>query len=291
MPLVDYQPVAMTPGGPTLTSRAKCGVRGVMFWPRRLTAARRALPDFLILGAQKAGTTSLYDQLAKHPAVAPAFRKELHYFTQPDPPSESWYRAHFPIAAPGRLTGEATPYYLFHPAAPARVKVMLPDVKLIAMLRNPIDRAWSHYQFSIKLGSEQRSFDEAIEAELAFRADVEAGRRADHEPGDAPHIHHTYLARGLYAVQLQRWLAHFGHEQMRVIQSESYFAGDEAVWRDILAHLGLASAALDRPQWLKRGGYADGVSADWRGRLIEYFRPHNRTLWNLLGRRYDWDCA
>ena len=131
--------------------------------PRLVTAPQHALPDFLLLGAQKAGSTSLYVHLMQHPQIIGVARKELHFFDYKSALGSWWYRTNFPTkaemaqrsAALGKpvLTGEASPYYLFHPHAARRIARLLPDVKLIALLRNPVDRAFSHYHHEVRGGS------------------------------------------------------------------------------------------------------------------------------------------
>ena len=125
---------------------------GRVFWWlfHRITAPFRALPDFLIVGAQKGGTSSLYAYLAQHPSVLPSFRKEVKFFDCNYFCGHTWYRAHFPLryklSRGNRITGEGTPNYLFHPTALQRLALTLIDVKIIILLRNPADRAYSHYQ-------------------------------------------------------------------------------------------------------------------------------------------------
>ena len=141
---------------------------------RLATASARRLPDFLVIGAQRAGSTSLFAQLCEHPGVAAPSHKEIHYFDLQSFRGLRWYRSHFPPAgrSRGRITGEASPYYLFHPAVPARVAEALPDVRLVALLRDPVARAYSQYQLSVRDGHETLGFEEA----LASRAGA-AGRR------------------------------------------------------------------------------------------------------------------
>ncbi len=117
---------------------------------RRLTSGSRRLPDFIILGAQRAGTSSLYYYLSQHPQILPAVRKELHFFDDHYRRGLGWYRSQFPTrGARGTITGEATPYYLSHPHAPARIQRLLPQARLIVLLRNPVERAISHYFFEV----------------------------------------------------------------------------------------------------------------------------------------------
>ncbi len=127
--------------------------------------ASSGAPAFVIVGAQRGGTTSLYRYLAAHPGVLPASRKELHYFTNRHDRGPDWYRSQFPPTPPGTITGESTPYYLFHPHAPRRLHAFAPDVKLIVLLRNPVDRAYSHYQLQVRRRHETLPFEEAIARE------------------------------------------------------------------------------------------------------------------------------
>ena len=147
-----------------------------MLLPRKPTSPFRLLPNFIIIGAQKCGTTSLYRNLIKHPHIASALRKEVYYFDLKFGKKNTvWYKAYFPtvfytycmekIRGHKLLTGEATPNYIFNPHSPKRVAHLLPQIKLIVMLRNPVDRAYSHYNMMVKKGLEQLSFEDAIKSE------------------------------------------------------------------------------------------------------------------------------
>ena len=140
---------------------------------RVTTSPLRMMPDFIIIGTQKGGTTSLYRYLIDHPNIAPIYIKEPHYFDIHFHKGIGWYRSHFPTAVEkyyarhvekhDLITGEASPYYLFHPRAPQRVAKTLPKAKLIILLRNPVDRAYSQYQHQLRQpGVEPLSFEEAI---------------------------------------------------------------------------------------------------------------------------------
>ena len=131
----------------------------------RLTARWRELPDFLVIGAQKAGTTALYAYLRWHPSIAGPFWKEVSFFDRHWARGEAWYRGQFPLRSSGKLVGEASPSYVFHPLAPERVFSLVPDVKLVVLLREPGDRAYSQYQHAVALGRETLSFEDALAAE------------------------------------------------------------------------------------------------------------------------------
>src|SRR3990172_222546 len=173
-------------------------------------------PDFFIVGAQKCGTTSLYNYLARHPCVLGATKKEIHYFSDLYDEGIGWYKSHFPsllkkysgILVNRRvlITGEATPFYIFHPHAPERIGKLFPHAKIIMMFRNPVDRAYSHYRYHVKLGAEALSFEDAIAAEPERLADELGKMIADEHYNSYNYKMFSYLKRGIYIEQLRRWL-------------------------------------------------------------------------------------
>ena len=180
---------------------------------RRINAGRRPLPGFVILGAQKAGTTSLHEYLCEHPLASSSTVKEVHYFDLAYERGPAWYRAHFQIPRRAdEIAGEASPYYLFHPLVPARVARDLPEARLIVLLRNPIERAYSHHNHERALGFEKLGFVEAIECEPERLRGEEERLAGERGYRSFAHQHHGYLARGRYADQLERWLAHVERE-------------------------------------------------------------------------------
>lgn len=259
---------------------------------RRMGASHRVLPDFVIVGAQKAGTTTLYSQLVAHPSVLPALRKEVHYFDA-SPRAESWYRAFFPthkrLAATRRrtgaaVTGEATPFYLCHPGAAGRMHAVVPGALVIVLLRDPVARAVSGYHHAVRMGFETRAIEVALDpgsAEpLASPDDL-----AWYDAAECPLRRRGYLARGHYAEQLERWFASFGRDRVLVLE-----LGDLATGRAV-------AAALERLRLPIRGirPVAGRNVASYRpptpsveGMLREYFRPYNAALFELLGHDYPW---
>ena len=174
-----------------LRAQVRAWARPVRYRARVLTAPARALPDFVILGAQKAGTTSLYAYLCAHPDVRAAARKEVHYFDLNYARGATWYRSMFPLAAGlarerrgGRrvLVGEASPYYLFYPLAAERAGAVVPSAQLIVLLRDPVERAWSHYRHEVKAGREPLEFEAALAAEPTRLAGADAALRAGASP-------------------------------------------------------------------------------------------------------------
>lgn len=266
------------------------------------TSGLRMLPDFIVIGTQRGGTTSLYRYLAAHPGVAPTLvSKGVHYFDVQNDRSGAWYRGHFPptayrawrlrVARQPLITGEASPYYLFHPAVPERVAAMLPDVKLIAMLRDPVKRAFSHYHHEFEGGFETLpTFEEAIGAE-PDRLEGEAERLLA-DPGyvSFAHQHHSYLARGHYAEQLEAWFAHIPRERFLIFTSEEFYRDTATVYGTVQDFLGLPHHPLAEFKTYNAHSYAPMDPAT-NARLREHFREPDRALCELLGRDLGWDRA
>jgi hypothetical protein len=269
-----------------------------VLWYRYLTAERRRLPAFIIAGAQKAGTTSLYRYLKYHPQCAPPLTKEVHYFDRNFSRGESWYRMHFALAEPGEngspttpapLTCfESSPYYMFDPRVPQRIRQSMPNVKVIFLLRNPLNRAYSHFHHSVRRGRERLSFEEAIAAEPLRLTGQHERLLVDAKYQSAPHKHHSYLARGIYADQLDRWRRHFPAEQLHVIQAERMFKQPQEVFSEVIRFLGFDSWTPAEFGNHYSGRYKDPMLPETRKRLADYFAPHNERLFESLGVRYDW---
>ncbi len=272
--------------------------RGLRWRWRLTTAPLRRLPDFIIIGAQKSGTSSLYSYLARHPMVDAASKKEIHFFDdRAYHRGLNWYRAHFPVrmrlfrARPreGRapITGEASPYYLAYPNAAERVASAVPRVKLIVMLRNPADRAISHYQHQRRKGREP------LDLEQALRSEPERIRgERDRMIRDKAYYSYnfwaySYLTRGVYADQIGQWMDHFGHDRFLFLKAEDFFASPSSEYNRVLRFLGLPAHDLGVYGRHNTGGYA-GTDTGIRQWLQDYFRPHNERLYELIGVDYGW---
>lgn len=210
---------------------------------RLITTPVRILPDFLIIGAQKCGTTSLYNNLIKHPHVVQALRKEIHFFDINYKKGVTWYQAHFPssiykiylkqIYRKKIIAGEATPYYIFHPLSPERIFKIVPRVKLIVLLRNPVDRAYAHYQLSVRLGHENLSFEDAIQNEMG-RLNSEVERIYNNcNYYSFNHQHFSYLSRGYYMEQLRKWHHYFSREQILILKSEDFYLDPSSAFKQV----------------------------------------------------------
>jgi hypothetical protein len=256
---------------------------------RRASGGRRPLPDFLIAGAQKAGTTSLHAYLCQHPDVDSPVTKEVHFFDHEFQRGPGWYRAHFrrPSGATS-ITGESTPYYLFHPLAPARAAELLPGCKLIVVLRNPIDRAYSHHNHERALGFEDLSFERAVAIEAERLEGEEELLLGNPHYRSWAHQHYSYLGRGRYAEQLERWLELFADEQLLILSAEDLFEDPLKVVAEAQEFLGLELVAPADVEAKNARSYAP-IAAEVRATLSASFDPHNRRLYRLVGRDFGWD--
>jgi hypothetical protein len=258
------------------------------------------LPDYLILGAQKSGTNSLYWYLRQHPFVKRATTKEILFFDKYYDRGLNWYRVCFPlksqkyflknILGKNLLTGEATERYLDHPHAPQRVKESIPNVKFIILLRNPVDRAYSHYNMRFSVGNETLSFEEAIEKEVQRTKGEYEKMLNDENYYSQAYFHHSYLDRGIYVEKIKRWMSIFPKEQFLLIQSEEFLKNTPLIYNKVLKFLNLPKWNLKEYEEVGLAKYKQPKMKDeTRKKLIEFFQPHNQKLYEFLGRNFSWD--
>ncbi len=247
----------------------------------------RALPDVVIIGAQKCGTSSLHNYLVQHSGIIAPQRKEVHYFDLNYQRGEAWYRAHFGRPGEPGLNIDSSPYYLFHPQVPARMHALLPEAKLIAVLRDPVRRAYSHYWHERDKKRETLSFEDAIAAE-PDRINEPARRLAAGEiQSSREHQLHSYLARGRYAEQLERWMALYPREQLRVIRFETLVREPLATLNTTLEFLGLPALQSAQLEPRNTRKYPP-MKPETVTSLRKYFATHNVRLEQLLGLELDW---
>jgi len=251
------------------------------------TARLRPFPNFLIIGAQKAGTTALYAYLRRHEAITGPAWKEVSYFDRHYRRGSAWYRGNFPLRAGTRIVGEASPSYLFHPAAPERAAALVPEVRLIVLVRDPVERALSHYHHEVALGRELLSFEEALACEDERMAGELERMLEDPSYFSRAWWSHTYLARGRYAEQLERWLVHFPREQLLVLSSEELAARPDEAYARVLAFLGAPPHRLETYPRVYERNYPP-MRSETQERLSRCFAEPNRRLYELVGRDLGW---
>ena len=256
-----------------MLSRLKDPVRravraGRAYGRAALPVAPGRLPEFLIIGGQRCGTTSLYRYLAEHPQVRPATGKELQFLSLHHRRGLRWYRAHFPVRPAGIHSFEASPYYLFDPDVPARAAALLPDTRFVALLRDPAERAYSHYLHTRSYGAEPLSFADALDAEPARLAGG----------GHAARRQYSYVARGRYAEQLDRWFTAVGRERVLVLPTEEL--NDR--YGEILDFLELDAQPAPPQRHTRRISGAPALDPAIRERLDATFAADQRWLADLL---------
>jgi hypothetical protein len=270
-------------GGLDIRSRGR-------FISRQASAHLRSLPDFVMIGGMKCGTTSLFQYLQRHPGVSRVYVEEVHYFDLNYHRGINWYRAHFPLRGKDgdrRISGDDSPYYIFHPAVPRRIAKDLPDVKLIALLRDPVDRAYSHYHHEHRRGREELSFERALEKEEERLAGEVEALETDAGYVSYEHQRHSYVSRGRYAEQLRAWFDVIPEERFLILQSEAMFRDPQAIFDQVLEFLGLSPMQLTDFDVFNPGSYPK-MEGGTRRMLREHFEPRNEELFKLIGRSFDW---
>lgn len=281
-----------------LPAPAKRAAKATWAGYARLTSRGRLLPDYLVIGTQRGGTTSLYKYLVMLPAAGRALTKELRFFDLNYERGPEWYRSRFPSERSRRalkrrsgldlVVGEASPDYLFHPHAPRRAAALLPSARLVVLLRNPVDRAYSHYWHQRSRGHEELSFEQALDREPErLRGELEKVLGDERYVSYERH-HHSYVARGMYRDQLLAWMELFPRERFLIERSEDFFADPGAVLGRVADFVGLRGGS---PSTFPRFNAftPEPMDPSTRGELVELFRPHNERLYEFLDRDFGWE--
>ena len=259
---------------------------------RRLTANKRSLPNFIIIGAQKSGTSSLFWYLSQHPQIRSSFVKEVHFFDGGLDPAINnfskgvgWYRAHFPIENRKFITGEASPLYIFNPLVPERIHNVLPGVKLIAVLRNPVERAISHYFHEKRKGREEKPILEALELEEErLRPILE-----QYDYKSEIFKNKSYKSRGLYKKQLERFLDYFSWDQILILSSEDLFTNSKDTLEKTFHFLKVdPSVNILNLDPKNVGSNRTKVEQRVYDYLVGHFASPNQELYDFIGHDLGW---
>ena len=264
----------------------------------RLTHRARMLPGFLIVGAQRCGTTSMYRTLSQHPAILKAvLHKGVHYFDTGYDHGLAWYQGHFPLRAHAALarratgevplTFESSPYYMFHPLAAERISRDLPGVKLLVLVRDPVERAYSAHAHELARGFETEPFERALELEDQRLAGEAERIISQPEYLSYSHQHHAYLTRGIYSDQLERLDQLVGRDRVHVVDSGRFFTDPEPVYDGVLEFLGLRRhgyPVFERHNARPRSPMPETL----RATLNDRFLPSDERLTRWLGQPPSW---
>jgi hypothetical protein len=254
-----------------------------------ITSSLRVLPDFIIFGTVRSGSTSLYYDICEHPSVLPAAYDEIGFFDSNYHLGVNWYRSMFPkksdmskkkIETNYAITGEDTPFYVWKKEVPNRILSHLPDCKLLCILRNPIDRAYSNYHLSRRSNTEKLSFEESIQEEMS-----RIEKQVQREDFDNTR---SYLAKGLYHLQLVNWYDTFPREKIFVTSTEDLSAEPYKTLNDVFNFLEIPDYELKNPQKKKTEKY-ENMSNKIRNELIKFFMQYNEDLFELIQKKFNWN--
>jgi hypothetical protein len=260
-----------------------------------ITGPLRVLPDFIIIGSMKCGTTSLYYDICEHPCVSPAAYDEIGFFDSNFHLGLNWYRSMFPTKRRIEdirrkegvaITGEDTPFYFWNPVAAKRIQKLLPNIKLITILRNPIDRAYSEYQDVVSSESNSPSFETFIENEINTRR--KDSSLITEENFEIFNQKNSYLLKGIYVDQLKIWAGLFPKEQIFTLSTENLNSEPITALESVFQYLNLPDYKIKNTRRQKQKKYVP-MNSQTRKILIEFFKPHNERLFKFIGKKFDWD--
>ena len=258
---------------------------------RIMTNQLRVLPDFVVIGSTKSGTTSLHYYLIQHPRIIS--ERNVHFFEYMQTNSIEWYRAHFPTKAYKnfkKLTvGEQTATYLFHPLIPKRIHTTIPNAKFIVVLRNPVDRAYSNYTHQVREGIEKRTFEEAIKSELK-RIEICKNNSEYKINNDdfSNHVIFSYLRHGIYVDFIKAWMEFFTKEQFLILPTYDLNNNRAKFLKQVFDYLNVQNFEIKDVERQNVGEYKK-LDKSMRKFLVNYYRPHNERLFKLLEKNFDWD--
>ena len=260
-----------------------------------ITGHLRVLPDFIIIGSMKCGTTSLYYDICEHPCTLAATYDEIGFFDSNFHLGLNWYRSMFPRKKQIEdvkqregvaITGEDTPFYFWNPVAAKRIQKLLPKIKLIIILRNPIDRAYSEYQDWASRESNPPSFETAIKNEIDMQRKYPS--LITEKNFQVFNQENSYLLKGVYVDQLKIWAGLFPKEQIFTLSTENLNSEPIDTLESVFQYLNLPNYKIKSPQHQKQNKYAP-MDPEIRKSLIEFFKPHNSRLFKFIGKTFDWD--
>ena len=262
-----------------------------------ITASLRILPDFLVIGVGRGGTTSCFHYLSQHPSIIGSAYDDIGFFDQNFHLGLNWYRSMFPtkflkkkiVKEFGKcLTYDVTPSYIRKPWVARRIKELFPKIKLIALLRNPVDKAYSHYHLSLRSGVQKSSFEEIIEEDVKTFQKFENTNSMIDDEYFRNYIEKSLLGRGIYAQQLKIWFELFDPKQILILTSEELSTETNKTMNKIFQFLDLPDYEIPDTAKRSTGNYTN-MKMDTRKKLISFYSKYNQDLFKLLNQEFDWN--
>lgn len=243
------------------------------FIPRGITIPFRMKPNFIIVGAAKSGTTSLYNYLTQHPQVVPALKKEINYWNGYKPFGLKWYRGNFPIISNKKITGEASINYLKFPHIAEKIFKDFPKVKIIILLRNPVDRIFSDYNYQKNFNKrESLTFEEALTfEEFRFKAPFH------------------YRINSIYIEQIKPYFEVFPKDQIKILDFDELVISPQFVMDEVCKFLKIPKKNDWKFKIYNKLEYDQKINPSTKSWLSDFFKPYNEQLFKFLGKRFNWD--
>ena len=261
-----------------------------------LTSSFRVLPNFFVIGGVRCGTTSIYHYLGQHNCIKQAAYDELGYFDDNFHLGLNWYRSLFPTKFMQKnieseykkfLTYDVTPFYIYNPLVVDRIFKFSPNAKIIAVLRNPIDRAYSNYNQKMQdEGDTKTTFEEIVYSEIEKIENDENDE--ENHAFLVDEFYELLLARGFYAKQLEFWFKKFPRKNVLLISSEELATNTDNTVSEIFEFLEVPNQKISDLTKQNERKYPR-MKDSTRNTLINFYKPYNEKLFGMLDSKFDWD--
>ena len=260
-----------------------------------ITGFIRVIPDFLVIGAKRCGTTSLYQHLPEHPCISKSPHDNMGFFNDNFHLGVNWYKSFFPTTFTRNkikskfgdfLAFDVTTKYMEEESTANNVYQTKPNMKIIIILRNPVDRAYSQYHLSVRQTAERRSFEDVVEENMN-RLNKESHEHYEIKPRFSAK-EDNYLKKGLYALQLRYWLKIFPRENILIVSTEEFESNQQIIYNKIFEFLNISKFEVKNTKKMEKGNYPP-IKSETRNLLLDYFRQHNHELFELINMKFDWD--
>ena len=259
-----------------------------------LTGSIRVLPDFLVIGAKRCGTTSLFHHLPEHPCISKSPYDNMGFFNENFHLGVNWYKSFFPTVSTrnkikskfgNSLAFDVTTTYMEEESTANNVYQIKPNMKIIVILRNPVDRAYSQYHLNVREKIEKRSFEDTIKENMDILN--KENYKSNEIKLKFSVEENNYLKKSLYALQLKHWLKIFPRENILVLSTEEFEKNQQVIYNKIFEFLNISKFEVKNTKKMEKGNYPH-MKSETRNLLLDYFRAHNHELFELVNREFDW---